>query len=135
MSLAISITAARQVAGAEAAAAAHNAARPLDENGDPVGPALTAEQYLQDVVEKTCESYRDAYHVDRITSSDFIYRFTAAEMAGINASTDPVIQGFIAQVRAEAFVWLASNEVAAGMTYAVGAGLLTQARADAILAY
>ena len=135
MSLAISITAARQVAGAEAAAAAHNAARPLDENGDPVGPALTAEQYLQDVVEKACESYRDAYHVDRITSSDFIYRFTAAEMAGINASTDPVIQGFIAQVRAEAFVWLASNEVAAGMTYAVGAGLLTQARADAILAY
>ena len=135
MSLAISITAARQIAGAEAAAAAHNAARPLDENGDPVGPALTAEQYLQDVVEKACESYRDAYHVDRITSSDFIYRFTAAEMAGINASTDPVIQGFIAQVRAEAFVWLASNEVAAGMAYAVGEGLLTQARADAILAY
>ena len=135
MSLAISITVARQIAGAEAAAAAHNAARPVDENGDPVGPALTAEQYLQDVVEKACESYRDAYAVDRITSSDFIYRFTAAEMAGINASTDPVIQGFIAQVRAEAFVWLASNEVAAGMAYAVGEGLLTQARADAILAY
>jgi len=135
MSLAISITVARQIAGAEAAAAAHNAARPLDENGDPVGPALTAEQYLQDVVKKACESYRDAYAVDRITSSDFIYRFTAAEMASINASTDPVIQGFIAQVRAEAFVWLASNEVAAGMAYAVGEGLLTQARADAILAY
>jgi len=135
MSLAISITVARQIAGAEAAAAAHNAARPLDENGDPVGPALTAEQYLQDVVEKACESYRDAYAVDRITSSDFIYRFTAAEMAGINASTDPVIQGFIAQVRAEAFVWLASNEVAAGMAYAVGEGLLTQARADEILTY
>ena len=135
MSLSITITVARQIAGAEAAAAAHNAARPLDENGDPIGPALTAEQYLQDVVEKACESYRDAYAVDRITSSDFIYRFTAAEMAGINASTDPVIQGFIAQVRAEAFVWLASNEVAAGMAYAVGEGLLTQARADAILAY
>jgi len=135
MSLAISITVARQIAGAEAAAAAHNAARPVDENGDPVGPALTAEQYLQDVVEKACESYRDAYAVDRITSSDFIYRFTAAEMAGINASADPVIQGFIAQVKAEAYVWLASNEVAAGMAYAVGEGLLTQARADAILAY
>ena len=135
MSLAISITVARQIAGAEAAAAAHNAARPVDENGDPVGPALTAEQYLQDVVEKACESYRDAYAVDRITSSDFIYRFTAAEMEAINASADPVIQGFIAQVRAEAFVWLASDEVGAGMAYAVGEGLLTQARADAILTY
>ena len=135
MALNVTITSARQIKGAEAAAAAHNAARPLDENGDPVGPELTGESYLQMVVEGACESYRDAYAVDRITSSDFIYRFTAAEMAAINASTDPVIQGFIAQVRAEAFVWLASDEVGAGMAYAVGAGLLTQARADAILAY
>jgi hypothetical protein len=135
MSLSITITVARQIAGATAAANAANAARPLDENGNPIGPELTPEQYLQDVVEKACESYRDAYAVDRITSSDFIYRFTAAEMASINASTDPVIQGFIAQVKAEAYVWLASNEVAAGMAYAVGEGLLTQARADAILAY
>jgi len=135
MSLAISITVARQIAGAEAAAAAHNAARPLDENGDPVGPALTAEQYLQDVVEKACESYRDAYAVDRITSSEFIYRFTAAEMAGINASADPVVQGFVGQVRAESHVWLASDEMAAGMAYVVGAGLLPQERADAVLAY
>ena len=49
--------------------------------------------------------------------------------------TDPIIQGFIAQVKAEAYVWLASDEVGAGMAYAVGAGLLTQARADAILTY
>ena len=135
MALNVTITSARQIAGAEAAAAAHNAARPLDENGDPVGPALTGESYLQSVVAGACESYRDAYSVDRITSSEFIYRFTAAEMAGINASADPVVQGFVNQVRAESHVWLASDEVAAGMAYAVGAGLLTQARADAILAY
>lgn len=135
MALNLTITSARQMAGAEAAAAAHNAARPVDENGDPVGPALTGESYLQMVLEGACESYRDAYAVDRITSSEFVYRFTAAEMAGINASADPVVQGFVSQVRAESHVWLASDEVAAGMAYAVGAGLLTQARADAILAY
>ena len=135
MSLNITITSARQIAGATAAANAHNAARPTDENGDPVGDALTAEQYLQRVLSGACESYRDAYAVDRITSSEFIYRFTAAEMAGINASADPVVQGFVAQVRSESHVWLASDEVAAGMAYAVGAGLLTQARADAILTY
>lgn len=135
MSLNISITSNRQIKGAEAAANAHNAARPTDENGDPIGNALTAEQYLQMVVSGACESYRDAYAVDRITSSEFIFRFTSAEMAAINASSDPVVQGFVAQVRSESHVWLASDEVVGGMAYAVNAGLLTQARSDEILAY
>lgn len=133
--LVVTISAKLQVSGASAAAKAQNDARPLDENGDPIGPAVTAEQYLQAVVEGACLSYRDAYAVDRITATDFIYRFTAQEFADINASADPVVQGFVAEVKAAPYVWLGSQQVIDAMNYVVAQGLLTQVRADEILFY
>jgi hypothetical protein len=121
----VNITSDRQIAGVEAAAAAASTE----------DAPVTAQEYLQRIVEGACESYRDTFAVDRITSSDFIFRFTAAEFAGLNASSDPIVQGFIAQVKSEPFIWLGSDEAQQGMGYVVMQGLLTQARADAILAY
>ena len=95
----------------------------------------TPEQFLQDFLTGSCCVWRDEFALDRVTSSDFLFRFTAAEFAGINASTDPVIQGFVAQVKAAPFVWLGSTEVIGGMNYVVAAGLLTAERAAEILSY
>ena len=116
----VTISEYRQLAGAGAAA---------------VAAEMDTAAYLQDVLSKACDSYRSAYGVDRITSSDFIYRFTPLEFADINASSDPVVQDFIAQVKAAPYVWLGSVEVIAGMDYVVAAGLLTAARKDEILFY
>lgn len=121
----VTITSKRQLAGIAAAAAASTEEAPV-----------TPEQYLQRVVEAAAESYRDHFAVDRITSSDFILRL-APEFAAITAAaaTDEVIAGFITRVRSEAFVWLASDEVQQGAAYLVAANLLTQQRADEVLAY
>ena len=116
----VTISEYRQLAGAGAAA---------------VAAEMDTAAYLQDVLSKACDSYRSAYGVDRITSSDFIYRSTPLEFADINASSDPVVQDFIAQVKAAPYVWLGSVEVIAGMDYVVAAGLLTAARKDEILFY
>lgn len=97
--------------------------------------AASSQAYLQAVVEGACLSYRDAYAVDRITATDFIYRFTAQEFADINASSDPVVQGFVAEVKAAPYVWLGSQQVIDAMNYCVAQGLVTQVRADEILFY
>lgn len=121
MSITVTISERFQLAGAGAAAVAAGAA--------------STQAYLQQVLENACASYRDVYAVDRITSSDFIYRFTAAEFAAINASSDPVLQGFVAEVKAAPYVWLAAQQVIAGVNYCVTKGYLTQPRADVILLY
>ena len=95
----------------------------------------TPEQFLQDFLTGSCHVWRDEFALDRVTSSDFMFRFTAEEFAGINASADPVIQDFIAQVKAAPFVWLGAAAVIGGMDYVVAQGLLTAERAAAILSY
>lgn len=97
----------------------------------------SADQYLQDFTIGSCYAFRDEYKLDRITSSAFIFRFTSAEKDAIATAgkTDPVIAGFLARVDSEPYVWLGSDETIAGMSYVVAQGLLTQARADEILAY
>jgi hypothetical protein len=121
MSITITISERLQLAGAGAAAVNAN--------------AVSTQAYLQQVLEGACLSYRDQFAVDRITSSDFIYRFTAQEFASINASTDPVLQGFVAEVKAAPYVWLGAQQVIDGVNYCVTKGYLTQPRADAILFY
>ncbi len=121
MSITVTISERDQLAGAGAAAVAAG--------------AVSTQAYLQQVLENACLSYRDSFAVDRVTSSDFIYRFTAAEFAAINASADPVLQGFVAEVKAAPYVWLAAQLVIDGINYCVAGGYLTQARADEILFY
>jgi len=121
MSITVTISERLQLAGAGAAAVAAGAA--------------STQAYLQQVLEGACLSYRDQFAVDRVTSSDFIYRFTPAEFSAINSSSDPVLQGFVAEVKAAPYVWLGAQQVIDGVNYCVAQGYLTQARADEILFY
>lgn len=96
-----------------------------------------AQANVEKLVNAAGRSYRDQFAVDRITASAFVLRFTQAEYAALVAAAedDPIIAGFVARIEAEPYVWLGSDEVKQGMAYIVGAGLVTQSRADAILAY
>jgi hypothetical protein len=97
--------------------------------------AASPEAYLQERVEKLVDEMRDQYKVGEIFPGDYILRFTAAENAAITASADPVVQGFLAEVRSASRVVLYSDEVVQGHAYLVANGLLTQTRSDEILAY
>lgn len=121
MSITVVISDRIQLAGAGAAAVAYG--------------ATSTQEFLQNLLEQNCLSYRDSFAVDRITSSDFIYRFTAAEFAAINGSSDAVLQGFVAEVKAAPYVWLGAQLVIDGVNYCVANGYLTQSRADEILFY
>lgn len=121
MSITVVISNRLQLAGAGAAAVSAG--------------AVSSEVYLQQILESACLSYRDQFAVDRVTSSDFIYRFTPQEFAAINTSTDPVLQGFVTEVKATPYVWLGAQQVIDGVNYCVSTGYLTQLRADVILFY
>ena len=121
MSITVVISERLQLAGAGAAAVS--------------AEAVSTQDYLQQILEGACLSYRDQLAVDRVTSSDFIYRFTAQEFAAINTSTDPVLQGFVTEVKAAPYVWLGAQQVIDGVNYCVATGYLTQVRADEILFY
>jgi hypothetical protein len=123
-------------AGIVAAASAYNAALPTPPEGE--APAtLTPEQYAQMVMDGAAESYVRQFKVGTISSGEYVLRFTAAENAAITAAaeTDPLIAGLLARVRESAEVVLYAPEVVQGVGYLVAQALLTQARADAILAY
>jgi hypothetical protein len=123
-------------AGIAAAAAAYNAALPAPPEGE-TPATLTPEQYAQMVMDGAAESYVRQFKVGTISSGEYVLRFTAAENAAITAAaeTDPLIAGLLARVRESAEVVLYAPEVVQGVGYLVAQSLLTQARADAILAY
>jgi hypothetical protein len=123
----ITINSNPQEQGVIAATDAHNAANPDNQ--------LTPTEYLQARVEEVCLSYAQQFSVGSIFPGDYILRFTAAENAAITASADPVVQGFLAEVRSASRVVLYSDEVVQGHAYLVASALLTQTRSDEILAY
>ena len=123
-------------AGIAAAATAYNAALPTPPEGE--APAtLTPEQYMQMIVDGAADSYVDQGKVGVISSGEYVLRFTPEENAALSAAavTDPIIAGFFAGVRESAEVVLYSDEVTQGVGYLVAQALLTQTRADVILAY
>lgn len=61
-----------------------NAARPLDGEGQPIGPAITAQGYLQSRVTEMLQDY--ARRHARISGAAFIDRFTAPEWARLKAA-------------------------------------------------
>ena len=68
-----------------------------------------------------------------IATLAFIQRFTAAEYAGLVASTDPNIMFMIEQVRhGGGSIDLTGETVVQGLAYAASINLLTQARATTI---
>lgn len=122
-SITVSVTLRRNVAAVMAAAYA-------DGNLDP-------QAWLQSVVDRACYSYRDQYLTDAVTSAAFIRRFTALEMAAIEAAAavNEQLGAWLVRVETEPLVWLGSDEAQAGKAALVGAALLTQERADVIFSY
>jgi len=115
--------------GVQAAANAFNAANP--------DQWVSAEGYLQQVVDSAALSYANQFKVGVISSGAFVLRFTPAEYGGIEtaAQTDPIIAGFLARVTESNEVVLYAEEVTMGLDYLVAQGLLTAERAAEILAY
>lgn len=136
MNIVVTISEHVQLAGAGAAAVAYNNALPNLPDGTRPS-VVTTEAYLQSIVEKACLSYRDQYAVDRIPSAAFVMRFTPAEYSAIRAAgeTDPIMAGFVQAVDEAPYVWLAAQQVIQGVNYCAVQGLITQERADEILAY
>jgi len=115
--------------GIQAAANAYNAANPSQ--------WISAEQYMQMVVEGAALSYASQYRVGVISSGAFVLRFTPSEYAGIEtaSATDPIVAGFLARVQESNEVVLYADEVVQGLAYLVAQSLLTQQRSEEILAY
>ena len=93
-----------------------------------------AQAYLQRLLEDSCKSYASQFSVDRITSGEFVLRFTGTEIAVITseAENDATIAKFLDATRANATVRLADSLVAGGLQYLVEKQLLTQDRVDVI---
>ncbi len=68
------------------------------------------------------------------TPAEFVGLFAYAEEAAIAASTDPVVQVFYRRVYMPTLQQVERSKVTAGLAYLVSVELLTQDRADAILA-
>jgi hypothetical protein len=97
----------------------------------------TAQQWLQRIVESACESYRDQYRSDAITSAAFILRFEPDELATIRsaAAQDPQLGAWMARVQSEPLIWLGSDELQTARQALVAFGLLRPERAEVIFAY
>lgn len=65
----------------------------------------------------------------------FLRRFTAPERAAIRASANPYVVDFMDLLNKATEVLQSDPDVQGGMAYLVSLGLLTQARADEILAW
>lgn len=81
------------------------------------------------------KSYADLYRIGVITSAAFIARFTPTEYAGIQASTDPVVQGLIALLLSEPVVNFDDPRLAPSLQVLVTAELLSPERVNELLAY
>lgn len=114
-----------------AATAAYIASIPADGEA----PYASPQAYTQAAIERVAESWAEATNVDRIPVSAFVRRFPGAAMDAINASTDPNVIAILAQLDAVQTVRLGHQTTVQGVGYLVSAGLLTQAQADAVLAY
>jgi len=115
--------------GIQAAANAYNKANP--------DQWVSAEQYMQTVVNSAALSYGTQYKVGIISSGEYVLRFTPAENDAITvaATTDPLIDGLLTRVKESAEVVLYSDEVQQGVGYLVMQGLIAAERAAQILAY
>ena len=90
---------------------------------------------MQAAIERVAESWAESTNVDRIPVSAFVRRFPGATMDAINASADPSVIAILAQLDAVQTVRLGHPTTTGGVGYLVAAGLMTQAQADAVLAY
>lgn len=120
-------TNAAQEAGIAVIRDAYNAAQLA---ANPAFVALTSGQYLAMLVAPMLKSWQDNAGV--IPTSQFVLRFTGAELNAIQASAVPAVVAFVNLVKGARSIDLTDAATVAGLTTLVGAGLLTAPRATAI---
>ena len=98
-------------------------------------PYASPQEYAQASMEQVATSWAETTGVDRIPVSAFVRRFPGPVMDAVNASSDPTVIAILAQLDAVQTVRLGHPTTVNGVGYLVSAGLLTQAQADAVLAY
>lgn len=126
----------RHIAAATKAYEATIPVQPEDPEAEPIpAPYADVDAYVQAALERVADSWADSTGVDKITVSDFVFRFTAAEYGAITASQDATVMGIIAKLKARGDIRLGSVEAIQGAAYLVSIGLLTQERADEVLDY
>ncbi len=83
------------------------------------------------------DALRDRYRTDAVSPQQFTRRFPAAKYPLILAAAEqsPELAAYLDRLDSADAVWLGSPETQAGIASLVAAGLLTQAEADAVLAY
>lgn len=94
----------------------------------------TDHEYLSVVLDGVLKSYQDQYI--RITGGAFLLRFPPGKIDTIKAAaaSNAQLADYIAEVEANPYVYTGSTLVRGGIAMLVQAGLMTQAKADVILA-
>ena len=95
---------------------------------------LTPHEYLAQMLDGVLKSWQDQ-HI-KIPASDFLLRFPAGKIDAIKAAAagNAQLAAYIEELRINPWVYTGSTLVRGGIAMLVGAGLLTQAQADVILA-
>ena len=130
MSITITITNSRQLAAIQAA---WISTIPTDPEAP--WPYATAQEYAQAAMERVADSWAESTNVDRIPVGAFVRRFPGAVMDAVTASSDPQVIAILANLDAVQTVRLGHPTTLQGVGYLVSAGYMTQAQADAVLAY
>ena len=120
-----------------AVTAAYLATIPTTTPPTTVGEGGSVQGFVQAKVQEWAEQLAESTNVDCIPVSAFVRRFPGAAMDAINtaALTNPTVAAILAQLDAVTTVRLGHPTTTQGVGYLVSAGLLTQAQADAVLAY
>ncbi len=120
----------RQIAAANAAWIAT-----IPTDPEAAWPYPTVESYVQARVSDMTESWAESTGVDRIPVGAFVRRFPGSVMDAVNASTDPNVIAILAELDAVTHVRLGASTTLQCVGYLVAQGYMTQAEADAVLAY
>lgn len=135
MSITITITNPRQLAAIQAAWIATIPPAPEEGQEPQPWPYATAQEYVQAAIERVADSWAESTNVDRIPVGAFVRRFPGAVMDAVTASSDPQVVAILANLDAVQTVRLGHPTTVQGVGYLVSAGYMTQAQADAVLAY
>jgi hypothetical protein len=135
MTISVTLTNARHLAGANAAYTATIPPAPIEGQEPTPAPYESAQAYVQAQAERWASSWADTTGVDRIAVGAFVRRFPGVVMDAVKASEDPTVIAILAQLDAVTIVRLGHPTTTQGVGYLVAVGLLTQEQADAVLAY
>lgn len=137
MTITVTLTNPRHIAGATAAYLATIPTQP-DPPAEPTPtPYASVEAYVQASLERVADSWVESTKVDQISVGDFVLRFTGAEFASITsaAANDANVANILATLRARDSVRLGSPDAVNGIDYLVSVGLLTPERGAEVLHY